>query len=150
MDEVHIFARDNLKISSGASKQYYDTKTMGTRYEDGTGVWLYNPQRRKGRSPKLSRNWDGPYLVVKQLNDVVVRIKKSRKAKPKVVHINRLKPYTGEQSLDWFVDASLMGNIESGGKTSKDRDNRDNSSDKTVRPLRRGERCRKEPQRYTP
>ncbi len=65
MDEVHIFARDNLKISSGASKQYYDTKTMGTRYEDGTGVWLYNPQRRKGRSPKLSRNWDGPYVVVK-------------------------------------------------------------------------------------
>ncbi len=52
----------------------------------------------------------------------MVRIKKSRQAKAKVVHINRLKHYTGEQSLDWFVDTSLTGNIESGGKTSKDWD----------------------------
>ncbi len=118
MDEVHIFARDNLKISSGTTKQYYDTNTMETRYEDGTGVWLYNPQRRKGRSPKLSRNWDGPYVVVKQLNDVVVRIKKNRQAKPKVVHSNRLKPYKGEESFDWFVDTNLTGNIESYVKTS--------------------------------
>ncbi len=66
MDEVHIFARENLKISFGATKQFYDAKTMETRYGNGTGVWLYNPQRRKGRSPKLSRNWDGPYVVVKQ------------------------------------------------------------------------------------
>lgn len=99
MDEVHIFARDNLKISAGAMKQYYDIKATTTRYEVGTGVWLHNPQRKKGRSPKLSRNWDGPYVVVKQINDVVVRIKRSLQAKPKVVHINRLKLYTGEESL---------------------------------------------------
>ena len=96
MDEVHMFA----KISSGAMKQYYNTKTMATRYKIGTGIWLHNPQRKKGRSPKLSRNWDGPYVVVKQINDVVVRIKRSRQAKPKVVHINRLKPYTSRESFE--------------------------------------------------
>ena len=37
MDEVHMFAKDNLKISSGAMKQYYDTKAMATRYGVGTG-----------------------------------------------------------------------------------------------------------------
>ena len=38
MDEVHMFARGNLKISSGAMKQYYQTKAMATRYKLGTGV----------------------------------------------------------------------------------------------------------------
>ena len=29
MDEVHMFARDDLKIISGAMKQYYDTEGNG-------------------------------------------------------------------------------------------------------------------------
>ena len=57
------------------------------RYKIGTGIWLHNPQQKKGRSPKLGRNWGGPYVVVKQINDVVIRIKRSRQAKPKVVHM---------------------------------------------------------------
>ena len=47
MDKVHMFARDNLKISSAAMEQHYDIKAMITRYDVGTGVWLHNPQRRK-------------------------------------------------------------------------------------------------------
>ncbi len=41
MDEVHIFARDNLKISSGASKQYYDTKTMESWKRDTKMVRVF-------------------------------------------------------------------------------------------------------------
>ena len=168
MDEVHMFARDNLKISSGAMKQYYDTKAMATRYDVGTGVWLYNPQRKKGRSPKLSRNWDGPYVVVKHINDVVVRIKRSRQSKPKVVHINRLKPYAGREPFDWFVDkGSAVGspfnesksgmaelNVKSPlpsleATSNKDNDRKNQDSDETVTALRRSERNRRRPQRYT-
>ena len=50
-----MFARDNLKINSGAMKQYHDTKAMATRYETGTGVWFYNPQRKKGNVTKVGR-----------------------------------------------------------------------------------------------
>ena len=167
MDEVHMFARDDLKIISGTTKQYYDTKAMATRYEIGAGVWLHNPQRKKGWLSKLSRNWDGPYVVVKQINDVVVRIKRSRQAKPKVVHINRLKPYTGRESFDWFVDkrsahkrplnelnnSATERNVESTSPSvkttsNKDSDNKNQKSDGTVKSLRRGERTRKQPQRY--
>ena len=49
-------------------------------------MWLYNPQRKKGKSPKLSRPWEGPYVVVERLNDVVYRIQRGPRAKPKVVH----------------------------------------------------------------
>ena len=82
---------------------------MAGKYEVATGVWLHNPQRKKGRSPKLSRNWEGPYVVVKQINDVVVQIKKGPQAKPKVVHINRLKPYTGGEYFGWFAEKGSTG-----------------------------------------
>ena len=95
----------------------------------------------------------------------------SRQAKPKVpvVHINRLKPYTGRESIEWFVDkrnaderplnelnnSATERNVEStlpGVKTTSniDSDNKSQKSDGTVKSLRRAERTRKQPQRYTP
>lgn len=61
--------------------------------------------RNRGRegSQRLSRSWEGHYVVVKQIDDVVVRINKRPQAKPKVVHINWLKPYAGEAPFGWFV-----------------------------------------------
>ena len=142
---------------------------MATRYEIGTGVWLHSPQRKKGRSPKLSRNWDGSYVVVKDINDVVVRMKRSRQAKSKVVHINRLKPYTDRESFDWFVDersgderplnelnnSATERNVESTSPSvkttsNKDSDKKNQKSDGMVKSLRHGERTRKQAQRYTP
>ncbi|GBN13885.1 hypothetical protein AVEN_255540-1 [Araneus ventricosus] len=56
-------------------------------------VWMYNPKRRRGLSPKLQQNWEGLYTIVKKLNNVVYRVQRSPKAKPRVIHINRLAPY---------------------------------------------------------
>ncbi|GBM96741.1 hypothetical protein AVEN_134020-1, partial [Araneus ventricosus] len=47
---------------------------------------------RRGLSPKLQQNWEGPYTIVKKLNDVIYRVQRSSNAKPKVIHINRLTP----------------------------------------------------------
>ncbi|GFV40131.1 hypothetical protein TNCV_1533791 [Trichonephila clavipes] len=47
-------------------------------------------------SPKLQTNWEGLYIVLKRLNNVVVRIQKSPHSKPKVIHYNRLAPYLGQ------------------------------------------------------
>ena len=38
----------------------------------------------------MQSNWEGPYLVKERLNELIYRIVRSPKAKPKVVHINRL------------------------------------------------------------
>ena len=56
----------------------------------------------KERNAKLDCPWEGPYLVISVLSDVVYRIQKSRKAKPKVVHSNRLKPYLGPPLERWI------------------------------------------------
>ena len=65
-------------------------------------MWLYNPQRKKGKPLKLSRPWEGPYVVVERLNDVVYRIQRGPRAKPKVVHRDRLWQYRGDACADWF------------------------------------------------
>ena len=62
VETVHEFVRSNLKLSNDRSKMYYDTKSSDNTYNAGDPVWLYNPKKKKGVSPKLSRNWEGPYM----------------------------------------------------------------------------------------
>lgn len=96
--EIHDRARKNNQIASDRMKNRYDVKAQEGGFHPGDLVWLYNPQRRRGLCPKLQRNWDGPYQVVKRINDVVYRICKVPRGKPKVVHFNRLAPYEGNDN----------------------------------------------------
>ena len=90
---IHAQVRNRIKIESDRMKTRYDIKATGRTFEAGEKVWLYNPTRRKGRSPKLQNAWEGPYNVISKINDLVYRIRRSPKAKMKVVHLDRLQPY---------------------------------------------------------
>ncbi|KAJ8945577.1 hypothetical protein NQ318_010434 [Aromia moschata] len=83
------------KGASNRMKETYDINANDGRYQPGNQVWLYNPQRRRGLSPKLQSSWEGPYEVVTRINDVVYRIQKLPRGKPSVVHFNRLAPFAG-------------------------------------------------------
>lgn len=37
-------------------------------------MWFYNPQWKKGLNPKLMNPWQGPYSVVKKINNLVYGI----------------------------------------------------------------------------
>ncbi|GBM68306.1 Transposon Ty3-I Gag-Pol polyprotein [Araneus ventricosus] len=93
LESVHAFARERIKLASERMKTRYDSRATHHHFKEGDLVWMYNPKRRRGLSPKLQQNWEGPYTVVKKLNDVVYRVQRSPNAKPKVIHINRLAPY---------------------------------------------------------
>ncbi|GBM66143.1 hypothetical protein AVEN_68273-1 [Araneus ventricosus] len=71
----------------------YNSRAEDHHFKEGDLVWMYNPKRWRGLSPKLQQNWEGPYTIVKKLNDVVYRVKRSQNAKLKGIHINRLAPY---------------------------------------------------------
>ena len=71
LDRVHLFAHENLQQSSLIKKRRYDATAVTTRYSVGSG------SRKKGKSPKLSPRWQGPYVVVNHLNDMIVRIQRS-------------------------------------------------------------------------
>ncbi len=105
LELVHAYARQNLTIASQKQKKYYDHRCdRRPLFERGDAVWLHNPQRKKGVCPKLSLQWEGPYLVVERLCDVVFKIQRNLRSKPKVVHANRLKKYLGENPpSSWLV-----------------------------------------------
>ncbi|GBN37554.1 Retrovirus-related Pol polyprotein from transposon 297 [Araneus ventricosus] len=93
LESVHAFDRERIKLVSERMKTRYDSGATGHHFKEGDQVWMYNPKRRRGLSPKLQQNWEGPYTNVKKLNDVIYRVQRSPNAKPKVIHINRLTPY---------------------------------------------------------
>ncbi|GFT77426.1 retrovirus-related Pol polyprotein from transposon 412 [Trichonephila clavipes] len=81
MEEMHHLARERISMASEKMKTRYVAKATGHDFREGDKVWLWNPKRRKGLSPKLQINWEVPYTVLKRLNDVVVWIQKSPHSK---------------------------------------------------------------------
>ncbi|GFV77256.1 hypothetical protein TNCV_444861 [Trichonephila clavipes] len=95
-EDVHNLARERINLRTEKMKTRYDTKATGHQFKEGEKVWFYNPTRRKGLSPKLQSHWDGPYTILKIINDVVIRIRKSTNSKPR--DYDRLAPYYGHNS----------------------------------------------------
>uniref|UniRef100_H3AYN2 Integrase p58-like C-terminal domain-containing protein n=1 Tax=Latimeria chalumnae TaxID=7897 RepID=H3AYN2_LATCH len=93
--EVHHQVQENFKISGEVMKRRYDLKSCQSTYKPGDKVWLYNPRRKKGQSPKLMSDWEGPYAVMEGLSAMTFCIKGGKKTKPKVIHANRLWKYHG-------------------------------------------------------
>ena len=56
---------------SDKMKSYYDGRSSQQCLEAGDAAWLHVPQRKKGISPKLSRPWQGPYVITKCINDLI-------------------------------------------------------------------------------
>ena len=67
LEKVHNYARQHLKMKSDKMKSHYDLQATGDELKEGDPVWLYNPQRKKGVTPKLNRPWQGPYIVTKKI-----------------------------------------------------------------------------------
>ncbi|XP_049308039.1 uncharacterized protein LOC125777350 [Bactrocera dorsalis] len=95
MNELHLMVRQHTHLMSNKMKDRFDQAANSKGFEEGDLVLLYNPLRKKGLSPKLQTAWEGPYMVMKRLNDVVYRIQRNGKArcKMKVVHLERLAPF---------------------------------------------------------
>ena len=50
-------------------KARYDREAKTAIFQEGQPVLLYNLQWKKGLSLKLQTIWDGPYKIIKRLND---------------------------------------------------------------------------------
>lgn len=95
IDDVHQLVREHGLQASIKMKTRYDRKSYQVGFEEGSLVWLHNPMRRVGKSPKLSPNWEGPYKVVTKINDVTYRIQRNPRSPSKIVHVDRLARYHG-------------------------------------------------------
>ena len=90
MWKIHETARNQMKVASDRQKRHYDHRSNMYQYFIGDPVCLQILTKVKGRSPKLQDRWDGPYLVIKVLSDLVYQIQKNAHTKRKTVHHDRL------------------------------------------------------------
>ncbi|CAC5407508.1 unnamed protein product [Mytilus coruscus] len=101
---IHEVAREKMKHASNRQKRQYDTKVHSRQYRVGDAVWIFNPLRRKGLSPKLQPHWIGPYIIKIVYTDLIYKIARQYGLKEIVIHHDRLKPYFG--SLDTVPESS--------------------------------------------
>ncbi|KAJ8940117.1 hypothetical protein NQ318_009831 [Aromia moschata] len=94
LDSIHDEVRKKMTFESNRSKNRYDARANTEGFHEDDEVWLYNPARKKERCPKLQKSWEGPYKIIKRLKDVVYMIQRGPRAKMKVVHLDRLTPYS--------------------------------------------------------
>ena len=118
--EAHTLAREHLKKNHIHQKQQYDRTTRRTEWEVGTAVWLYNPTKQVGKSPKLTIFWEEmPYVITEKINPVVMKIQKSRASKPKIIHIDRLKRVEGPIDISWYTGTNPKTEREKENKPSR-------------------------------
>jgi hypothetical protein len=91
LEKAHAYAREKLKKAAERQKRIHDRLVKGSPYQPGDMVWLFNPLRKVGKSPKLQCYWEGPFKVLRRMGNVLYQIQRSAKTKPKVVHFDRLK-----------------------------------------------------------
>ena len=89
LDQVHEFARGNMKLGSERHKRYNDHKAQNRGFERGHPVWLNNPRHKKGRTPNC--RGPGRGLVTSCLDDLIYPIQKGPRTKPMVIYVDRLK-----------------------------------------------------------
>jgi hypothetical protein len=86
----------NLKVAANRMKRTYDLRVRPAKFAPGDRVLYYTPRRYKGRSPKWTRCYTGPFEVVEQIGPVSYVIRKSARAKPLVVRTDKLRVYYGD------------------------------------------------------
>ena len=92
--------RENMNTCQKRQKDYYDVKVNGTPYELNDLVWLHNPAVKPGHTKKLSRPWEGPFVVVGKPSEVTYMVRKKGTKKQKTVHFNRLKPFVSKDHAE--------------------------------------------------
>ena len=101
MLKVHELARSSLIEAGQKQKRLYDRKISQYSYSKNDAVWLRVYVKPRGLSKKLQLRWEGPFKIIQKISDLVFKIQKNKKASCKIVHFNRLKPYTGKVS-SWY------------------------------------------------
>ena len=102
MQEAYRLVREHLGVSLRRAKRYYDIKARFTKFKIGEWVWMYSPRRYVQRSPKWQRMYGGPFLVVRQINEVNYVLQKSRRSQAFVVHVDKLKSCKDQSRENWL------------------------------------------------
>jgi len=111
MAEAYEVARRHLGVAAQRRKAAYDIRVHQDDFKVGDWVWYWYPRKYSLRSPKWQKCYTGMYnmyLIVRKIEPVNFVLQRSNRAKPFVVHINKMKKCFGPTPVSWL-------NVEPGG-----------------------------------
>jgi len=109
LDDTRRRVSDSLRLTGHSMWRRYQLRVRDAGYLPGELVWLHNPRRKRGLSPKLQSPWEGPYTIIEALSDVTYRISPGEGRRRRVVHVDRLARYAGPGNFTW---GELQGDAE--------------------------------------
>jgi len=99
--DAYRLAREKLRASAERRKRHYDVKVKTEQFGIGDWVYYHYPRKFQSKSAKWQRSYTGPYLIVKTIEPVNCVLQRSAKAKPFVVHVDKLKKCYGPTPAAW-------------------------------------------------
>ena len=121
--------RESLETSHKTQKHYYNRWARGNSYKGDLVMWK-DQKTRNGRHMTLNKPWTGPWEVIKQLGEVVYRIKYVGKnkvgLKRRIVHYNQLKKFLEPRSQK---AETVDSETTSEHSTTDDGDQQENAED---------------------
>ena len=96
-------AREHLHVAAERRKANYDIRVKPLEFSVGDWVWYWYPRRFQRKSPKWQKNYTGPYMVVRVIQPSNYVLQKSARAKPFVVHADKLKKCFSPTPDNWLT-----------------------------------------------
>ena len=103
MTTAYEEARVALQRAAERNKRYYDVRVRTKEYRKGQWVYYFNPRKSVGRQDKWERKYAGHFLIVGTPSPVAVQLQRSKGAKTMTVHVDKVKPYLGDQRAGWLA-----------------------------------------------
>ena len=100
--ESYSKAREHLETAAERRKREHDVKVKPKQFSVGEWVYYFYPRCYTKKSPKWSRNYDGPFLVVNIIPKSDYVIQKTKRTAPQVVHGDKLKLCLGDTPKSWL------------------------------------------------
>lgn len=124
--EANKLVQQQSRTTFSRMKRHYDAKVRNASYTVGQYVLFFYPRRYRGRNPKLARPNIGPFRILRRLNAVNFIIAMTPRSRRMVVHIDKLKPWHGEDPKCWegiAVESDRCTDVDNAGgdlNTTKD------------------------------
>ena len=91
MEVVRDIAQQNEEREKRAQKHYHDRKLVERKFEVGDFVLVFRPTQKN----KLLNEWQGPFIVTKQITEVTYQVDTGASGKRhKTFHVNAMKSWT--------------------------------------------------------
>ena len=125
LSETYETARLNSEKAAKSRKRTYDEKVKVKEFRDGDKVLLRREAFKPGTYKKWTLQYEGPYVVVRKLNDVNYVVKRLPNGVEKTVHIDRLR----SDAVSHNYTSGVMMTSESGNVVGSTSTNDDDESE---------------------